>query len=217
MTDVPLKYLNGCDEDEVATKKLPIDFSSSAQFFVATGVLCFLYTIGSEFVYVAQAQYYETNPFFPVVDLLVTGIFAIFWLAGASAWATNVSDIKHYTGPRHLIDQLANCNKTVADFTYNCFPESPGKWSTLYISLVRVFGLQQLKKYFLVCLLSKTLFSFSFLLTNRFLALPISSSGAPQCGSSTKRPCFTERRCSRSHWAPTRASTSSLEWHSKDK
>ncbi|KAH9400296.1 hypothetical protein TYRP_001857 [Tyrophagus putrescentiae] len=140
MTDVPLKYLNGCDEDEVATKKLPIDFSSSAQFFVATGVLCFLYTIGSEFVYVAQAQYYETNPFFPVVDLLVTGIFAIFWLAGASAWATNVSDIKHYTGPRHLIDQLANCNKTVADFTYNCFPESPGKWSTLYISLIFGFA-----------------------------------------------------------------------------
>lgn len=135
-TDTSLSYLNGCKKNEVTSKKLDMDFSSSAQFFVATGVLCLLYTLATEFVYIAGSQYYEANPFFPVVDLVITGILAIFWLAGASAWATNVSDIKYYAGPRHLIDQLANCNKTVQDFTYSCFPESPGKWSTLYISLV---------------------------------------------------------------------------------
>ena len=113
-----------------------MDFSSTAQFFVATGVLCLLYTIAAEVWYIVFSTQYETNQFFPMLDLAVTGVFIIFWLAGASAWATNVSDIKHYAGPDYLIGQIDNCNKTVQNFTYICIPEKPGKWSSLYISLV---------------------------------------------------------------------------------
>lgn len=134
--DTKLNYLSRCSDKETETKKLDINFSSSAQFFVATGVLCLLYCLGALFVYVALWQLYETNPVYTIGDLVLTAIFTVFWFAGAAAWAVNVSDIKYYTGPRYLISELGHCNKTIQGFSYDCFPESPGKWSTLYISLV---------------------------------------------------------------------------------
>lgn len=140
LRNVQLLYMQYCKNNGLQSRTLDMDFSSSAQFFVATGVLCFLYTIVCLAVYICVAQLYETNPMYPVGDLLITGIFSIFWLAGASAWAANVSDLKYYTGPRYLISHLSHCNQTVAiksvNYKYDCFPDSPGKWSTLYISLV---------------------------------------------------------------------------------
>ncbi|OTF73482.1 synaptophysin-like protein, partial [Euroglyphus maynei] len=137
MSSTKLTYLQSCNEngDEMKDKTFNIDFSSSAQFFVATGVLSFAYTICCLYGYIKLWNLYETNPFFPVVDLVITAIFTVFWLAGASAWAANVSDLKHYTGPRYLIEQLSHCNQTIQDIEYDCFSESPGKWSSLYISL----------------------------------------------------------------------------------
>lgn len=138
MSQTKLTYLESCNEngDEMKDKMFDIDFSSSAQFFVATGILSFAYTICCLYGYIKLWHLYENNPFFPVVDLVITAIFTIFWLAGASAWAANVSDLKHYTGPRYLIEQLPHCNQTIQDIEYDCFSESPGKWSSLYISLV---------------------------------------------------------------------------------
>ena len=153
LSDTPLVYLSKCKDNTVSKTYLDMDFSSSARFFVATGVLCFLFTIAALVVYITSAGLYANNPMFPVVDLVVTGVMSLFWLAGASAWAANVSDLKYYTGPRYLISHLPHCNQTVptkSHYKYDCFPESPGKWSTLYISLVikKAFTLDSTQKSF---------------------------------------------------------------------
>lgn len=121
-----------CSSSEETDQYLDMSFSSSPQFYVATGVLSFLYSVGCLVVYIFGTRHYETNPLIPVIDLAATGVLTIFWLAGSCAWAAGVSDVKFYTNPDHLIKQLTICSSTLE----NCQPESPGKWASLNISLV---------------------------------------------------------------------------------
>lgn len=141
-SETRLEYLSSCDggPKSFSSKKLAMDFSSSPRFFVATGVLCMLYSGGALVLYILYSPLYESNPVWPIVDLAFTGIFSIFWLAGAAAWATGVSDLKHYTSPHNLMKYIPYCEATEgANVTTDCLAESPGKWSTLYITLVCVF------------------------------------------------------------------------------
>lgn len=116
-------------------QKFPMDFSSSAQFFVATGVLAFLYAGATIFVYLTKSQQYMMNPLVPVVDLAGTCLLALFWVAGSCAWALGVSDIKYYTHPRYLSEHIYVCNDRSAD----CSTVDPGNWATLNISLLSGF------------------------------------------------------------------------------
>lgn len=116
-------------------QKFPMEFASSAQFFVATGVLSFLYTIGSLFFYLFYSKHYETNPLLPVMDLVATAILTLFWLAGSCAWAAGVSDIKYYTNPSYLATLINICK----DPDSVCDTQNPGKWASLNISLVCQF------------------------------------------------------------------------------
>lgn len=116
-------------------QKFPMDFSSSAQFFVATGVLALLYCGGAIFVYLTKGTQYAMNPLLPVVDLAGTGLLALFWVAGSCAWALGVSDLKYYTHPRYLSEHIYVCNDRSAD----CSTVDPGNWATLNISLLSGF------------------------------------------------------------------------------
>lgn len=113
-------------------QKFPMDFSSSAQFFVATGVLAFLYAGAAVGLYLTKSTQYATNPLLPVIDLAVTGLLALFWVAGSCAWALGVSDLKYYTHPRYLSEHIYVCNDRSAD----CSTVDPGNWATLNISLL---------------------------------------------------------------------------------
>jgi len=115
-----------------------MDFSSSAQFYVATGVLSFLCTLACLVIYIFGTRYYETNPLIPVIDLAATGILTIFWLSGACAWAAGVSDVKYYTKPETLWKRLEFCDSN-KNPEGNCIVDSPGKWTALNISLVSKF------------------------------------------------------------------------------
>lgn len=64
-------------------QSFPIDFSSSAQFFVFTSVISFLYAVAILGFYLLKTDQYASNPLLPVVDLGITGVLAIFWFAGA--------------------------------------------------------------------------------------------------------------------------------------
>ena len=113
-------------------QKFPMDFSTSAQFFVATGVLAFLYAGAAIGLYLTKSVQYATNPLLPVIDLAVTGLLALFWVAGSCAWALGVSDLKYYTHPRYLKEHVYVCNDKSAD----CSTLDPGNWATLNISLL---------------------------------------------------------------------------------
>lgn len=113
-------------------QKFPMDFSSSAQFFVATGVLSLLYSGAAVVFYATKGQQYATNPLLPVIDLAFTGLLALFWIAGSSAWTLGVSDLKHYTNPRYLKNYIYICKDERSD----CSPLELGNYAPLNISLL---------------------------------------------------------------------------------
>ncbi|XP_035233412.1 synaptophysin-like protein 1 [Stegodyphus dumicola] len=47
----------------------PYDFSSNAEFFVASGVLTLMYTAGILFIYVIMHRLYSTNQMTPVINV----------------------------------------------------------------------------------------------------------------------------------------------------
>lgn len=126
-----------CSTRADKTTLLKMDFASSAKFYVATGVLSLLYTLGCLIFYMVKYKLYENNPLIPVVDLAATGILTIFWFAGSCAWAAGVSDVKYYAGPAYLIKNVNICH----DPTSTCEPYYFGKWSSLHISLVQIINL----------------------------------------------------------------------------
>jgi len=80
--------------------QLPGDFSSDAQFFVFTGVLSFLATMGILVVYVFFSEmYFSESKMAPMIDFGFTVIVAIFWLSASSAWANGVINMKYAADP----------------------------------------------------------------------------------------------------------------------
>ncbi|CAG2100326.1 unnamed protein product [Medioppia subpectinata] len=122
----------------------PMDFSSSAQFYVATGVLSFLYSTAALVLYIFGSRQYESNPLLAVIDLAATGVLTIFWLAGACAWAAGVSDVRYYTSPSYLYKHLDFCSPNNTAESLNpkgeCYESNPGKWTSLNISLIFGFA-----------------------------------------------------------------------------
>ena len=47
--------------------------------------------------YVLLDRQYRNDERFPTVDLIITIIWTIFWIAGSSAWAQGVSNIRSQT------------------------------------------------------------------------------------------------------------------------
>lgn len=73
------------------------DFSSDAQFFVASGVLAFLYCMGIVVVYGFYEEKYQSNSMLPLVDFVLTTVLAVLWLSSSAAWANSLTGIKSVT------------------------------------------------------------------------------------------------------------------------
>jgi hypothetical protein len=131
--DQKIKIRKNCATKYFETPSFSINYSSSPQFYVATGVMSSLYALGLLIVYVYWTQKYETNPLIPAIDLVATGILTIFWFSGACAWAAGVSNVKNFVKPETLIGKTNFCHGTKLG---TCTAGSPGKWASLTISLV---------------------------------------------------------------------------------
>uniref|UniRef100_A0A6M2DZ27 Putative synaptophysin-like protein n=1 Tax=Xenopsylla cheopis TaxID=163159 RepID=A0A6M2DZ27_XENCH len=98
------------------------DLSSDAQFFVATGVLSFLYCIFVVLLYVVCDELYKQNTQIPLLDFGLTVVLAVFWLSGSAAWANGLNGLK-------LITNLED----------KCTITAPLNFSTLNISVILGF------------------------------------------------------------------------------
>uniref|UniRef100_A0A147BF24 MARVEL domain-containing protein n=1 Tax=Ixodes ricinus TaxID=34613 RepID=A0A147BF24_IXORI len=92
----PAKCPAGDPKDWPAVR-LPFNFASNAEFFVATGVLSFLYCVGILGIYLFSNKMYIENQTVPIIDLGLSALLALFWFAGSCAWAQGKSDVKYYT------------------------------------------------------------------------------------------------------------------------
>ncbi|GFY62543.1 UNVERIFIED_CONTAM: Synaptophysin [Trichonephila clavipes] len=149
--DIPVEYEFGypfshtelnvpenCDEKNILHLILPFDFSNAAEFFVATGVMSFLYTILILIVYIFFHQSYGNNPKLPVVDLGISAILSIFWMAGSSAWAQGVADLKYYLHPETVFKFLPICLSEKN--SHECDTIEDGSYGVLNGSLILGFA-----------------------------------------------------------------------------
>lgn len=137
MSYFPFKVPKECKQLidlDTKTVVLPYNFASNPEFFVATGVLSFLYCVGILGVYIFCNKMYTDNQATPIVDLGASSVLALFWFAGSSAWAQGVRDVKYYTDPNIFTKLLDICKVA------SCASESVGNFATLNVSLILGFA-----------------------------------------------------------------------------
>lgn len=111
-------------------------FSSSAQFFVFTGVVSFLYILAILAIYLLYWPNYENDARFANADFLVTALLGLFWFIGSCAWASGVRGLKSVTDSSSLKDIIAKvppCNKT------SCELDASWNYASLNVSLIAGF------------------------------------------------------------------------------
>ncbi|KAJ8261856.1 hypothetical protein GJAV_G00159250 [Gymnothorax javanicus] len=110
LSQVPLVSSNTtlCNRT-VAETHLSGDSSSSAEFFVAIGVLAFLYCTAALLIYLGYMHVYRDSDFGPTLDFVMTVLFAFFWLACSSAWARGLQSVKYATSTAGIQNTLAWC------------------------------------------------------------------------------------------------------------
>ncbi|XP_066155409.1 synaptophysin-like [Euwallacea fornicatus] len=93
------------------------DFSSDARFFVATGVLSFLYAIAIIYIYLKMDEAYKINKKLPLYDFLITVFLAVLWLSSSAAWSHALSGLKTVTS--YPIITPSDCCKTVRTSSFS--------------------------------------------------------------------------------------------------
>lgn len=85
------------------------DSASAAEFFVGTGVVCFLYSMAALLVYLGYMHVYKDSDFGPIFDFLLTAILVFLWLVCSSAWAKGLQNVKDATNSAGINNTLALC------------------------------------------------------------------------------------------------------------
>ncbi|CDQ63885.1 unnamed protein product [Oncorhynchus mykiss] len=100
-----------CEGNRQETIFMVGDYSSSAQFFVTVAVVAFLYSLLATVVYIYYQNKYREGNRGPLVDFVVTVLFAFMWLVSSCAWAKALSDVKSATDPTQVLLLISACRR----------------------------------------------------------------------------------------------------------
>lgn len=118
-----------------------IDKSTTAEFYVTTGVLAFLYSLAAIFVYVFLDTLYLNAPILPFFDLVATGILTLFWFLGWCSWVAQWGNVKefYYNLPGIVCGELTLKEDPLVH-TLECNNIGDVKFAKLTISLIFGFA-----------------------------------------------------------------------------
>lgn len=122
------------DGETIPDYTLNIDYGTSAEFYVTTGVLSFLYAIIVGVFYVFGTALYEENPILPFFDFLSTALLSLFWFVAWIAWVAQFENLKsqYYDLPKIICAQVGS--NATCQYTSNVH------FSSLTVSLIAGFG-----------------------------------------------------------------------------
>lgn len=106
------------------------DFSSDAKFFVAVGVLAFLYVLVALGLYCFFNALYENNDLVPIGDFALHVIFAILWFAASCAWANSLTGLRNAAE----LDNIQQYNKVCEDL--RCVKGKEAQFGKLISSVI---------------------------------------------------------------------------------
>lgn len=72
-----------------------------------------LLSLSFALVYIFLDQRYRADDRLPLADFTLAIIWTIFWLAGSSAWAQGVSNLRSQTSWQNVAKRLQMCTDTV--------------------------------------------------------------------------------------------------------
>ena len=137
--DIPFHRLN-CESGYTTVNPKPkIDKKSTAEFYVTTGVLSFLFALATAIFYVFMTDVYENSALFPFIDLVATGILTFFWFISWCVWVAQEGNIKdwYYNMPALVCDNLATAQPPTS-MRFAC--ENVGKVSFAKLTISLIFG-----------------------------------------------------------------------------
>ena len=114
----PIKIV--ANDSSLNTISIANDVKPAAEFFVFTGVTSMLLSLGFVILYVLMDRNYRSDERFPLIDFIVTAIWSIFWIAGSSAWAKGVSNIRSQTNWENVARRSQVCPNIVDCHKSNC-------------------------------------------------------------------------------------------------
>jgi len=106
------------------------DYSSDSQFYVASGVLAMLYSLGALTFYSVMDTIYKADRRFPLVDFWITTVVAVFWLSASAAWASGLNGLKYTSDPANIAKFLEICK------AHNCVSYFAPNFADLNISII---------------------------------------------------------------------------------
>jgi len=68
-----------------------------------------LLALGFTILYVFMDLQYRNDERLPIGDLIITLIWTIFWIAGSSAWAQGVTNLRSQTSINYVTSLVADC------------------------------------------------------------------------------------------------------------
>ncbi|OQV24265.1 putative Synaptophysin [Hypsibius exemplaris] len=127
--------VNACNSSS-ATIVLGGSYASSAEFFVAVGVLTFLYCLAALLLYIFLDKLYRSRDSVSTGDFIITVVVAFLWLVASSAWAHGVSGVKSATNGVDLVSRLNEYKSDTGAACASCLPAGEPNYANLNISVL---------------------------------------------------------------------------------